>query len=614
MKTIALAIVFSFAIPLHSQPVFRFAHISDTHVGTGTGAEDLGCTVRDINSMPEIKFAIFSGDITEMGSNEELKLSKAILDSLKKPYYIIPGNHDTKWSESGCTAFKSIWGDDKFTFEYGGIRFIACSCGPNMKMGDGHVPPEDVRWVDSILVSVKDPYHPIIFINHYPLDESLDNWYELTDLLRKQNTIAVICGHGHSNKAYNFEGIPGTMGRSNLRGRNSSSGYNLVDVGRDSIVFRERIAGVETKMPWRTISRNRNKALPDTMNISRPDYSINRRYGSVSSAWTIKTGCTIGSTPAIWKETGIVGTGSGEVISFRLRDGTIAWRFSARASVYSSPDVADDRAVFGSSDGSIYCLNALDGSLIWSVPTNASVVASPVIDHGVVYIGGSDGSFRAMELTTGRSKWTLNGIGGFVETKPLVADGKVLFGAWDTYFYAINCADGSLAWKWSNGKPSRLLSPAACSPVASFGKVFLVAPDRFMTALDLKTGKEIWRTSLHHVRETIGVSQDGSRIYARLMEDSLLAFSATASMPELIWSTNCNFGYDIAPSMPMEKNGVVMFGTKNGLLYCLDAPTGSIHWVFKFGNTVLNTVHPLSDSSVLVATLDGEISLIESKK
>ncbi|MCX8011022.1 MAG: metallophosphoesterase, partial [Ignavibacteria bacterium] len=151
---------------IFAQP-FKFAWISDTHVGSSTGASDLINSVQDINSMSSINFVILSGDITENGKNSDLELTKKILDSLNKPYYIIPGNHDTKWSESGCTKFSQLFGSDKFDFNFNGIRFIGMHQGPIMRMGDGHFSPEDLRWLDSILLLPNK--NPIIFVTHYPL-------------------------------------------------------------------------------------------------------------------------------------------------------------------------------------------------------------------------------------------------------------------------------------------------------------------------------------------------------------------------------------------------------------------------------------------------------------
>ena len=76
---------------------FRFAWLSDTHVGSTTGEEDLRASIRDINSMTGLAFVVVSGDVTEYGSREQLQLAKQIFDGLKIPCHVVPGNHDTKW-------------------------------------------------------------------------------------------------------------------------------------------------------------------------------------------------------------------------------------------------------------------------------------------------------------------------------------------------------------------------------------------------------------------------------------------------------------------------------------------------------------------------------------
>ncbi|MDZ7291961.1 MAG: metallophosphoesterase, partial [candidate division KSB1 bacterium] len=229
---------------------FRFAWLSDTHVGSATGAADLSRAMHDLNGMNDLEFVLLSGDLSEMGSNAELELAKAILDSLNKPYYIIPGNHDTKWSESGATKFPELWGSDKFVFEHGGYRFIGLHQGPIMRMADGHFAPEDLAWLDSVLVNLPDRNQPLFFVTHYPVDPSIDNWYELLERAKRYHTQAILCGHGHRNKALDFEGIPGVMGRSNLRAREQTGGYTIAEIKTDSMFFYERITGKETKPVW----------------------------------------------------------------------------------------------------------------------------------------------------------------------------------------------------------------------------------------------------------------------------------------------------------------------------------------------------------------------------
>jgi predicted phosphodiesterase len=231
---------------------FRFAFISDTHIGSpdGKAEEDLRRTVADINLMNDIDFVVITGDITELGMDSEIRLAKQILDGLKPRYYIIPGNHDSGWSESGGVSFGNVFGNDKFIFEHNGIVFLGCASGPYVRMSDGHIPRDAVNWMDAELKKI-DPAKPVIFLNHYPINDALDNWYEAIDRLKQHNTLAILCGHGHSNHALNFEGIPGVMGRSNLRAKAAYGGYNLVDVRTDSMIFSERTPGIATKAPGR---------------------------------------------------------------------------------------------------------------------------------------------------------------------------------------------------------------------------------------------------------------------------------------------------------------------------------------------------------------------------
>jgi outer membrane protein assembly factor BamB/predicted phosphodiesterase len=598
---------------------FKFAWLSDTHVGSTTGAEDLSRTIHDINTMNDVAFVFLSGDITEMGSDEQLGLAKAILDSLNKPYYIVPGNHDTKWSESGCTMFPRLWGNDRFVFDDHGFRFIGMHQGPIMKMGDGHFAPEDLRWIDSVLSSMSDPDQPLFFITHYPLDRGIDNWYEMTDRLRRRNVQAVLVGHGHRNRIMNFEGIPGVMGRSNLRASAQYGGYTLGTVSNNALSFAERTpvpasAGIETRPVWHMLPLGRKSYGETPHDSERPDFSVNMSSTAPETVWRIKTGHTIASTPAVWKDRAVVGNSSGLVTCYSMGDGKTLWTCKTGGAVYSTPAAADGTVVVGSADGGIYCLDINSGKLIWKITTGSAVVGAAAIQNGIVYIGASDRRFRAIDLKTGSVRWTFDGLKGFVETKPLVVGDLVIFGAWDTFLYALSAKDGTLQWKWSNGNPGVLLSPAAVWPVASKAKIFIAAPDRYMTAIDASTGTTVWRTNRFTVRETVGISEDGERVYARCMTDTVVAFSAATSTPVPLWISNCGYGYDIDPSMPVEKNGTVFFGTKNGLVYALNAVSGEILWRYKIGVTVANTPVALDDQSVLVADLDGQIVLLRAKK
>ena len=581
--------------------------------------------IRGVLAAEGLHFVLVTGDVTEMGSLEELSLAKDILDGLRLPYHIIPGNHDTKWSGSGGTDFPRLWGSDRFVFKSGGVRFIGMHQGPVMRMADGHWAPQAVRWLEGVLSEKGAKARPTVFITHYPLDEGIANWYVVLDKLKTIPTAAVLVGHGHGNRTLDFEGIPGVMGRSSLGTKDVAPGYTVVEIGAKDMTFSERTGG-KTLPPWHAIALDKSRVpmgaggretVGEEGKVGpppRPDFSVNGLCPNVRVRWQYDAGWTIASSAAVSGETIVVGDASGVVRALRIVDGRVAWEFKSKGPVYSTPDVGRGRVVFGSADGSVYALDAATGKPAWKVTTHRPIVACPRLAAGVVHIGSSDNVFRALDLATGQAVWSHEGIEGFVETKPLVADGKVVFGAWDGRLYALDEKSGQLAWTWQGDRPSPLYSSAACWPVAANGRVFIVAPDRRMTAIELATGREVWRTDRWAVRESIGLSEDGRRVYVRTTQDIIAAISTAANTPEPVWESNAGFGYDINSAMLVEKDGVVFYGTKNGLLLALDAATGTVKWRHRIGVALLNTVTPLSGREVVVTDFDGRVSLIVSDR
>jgi outer membrane protein assembly factor BamB/calcineurin-like phosphoesterase family protein len=612
MKKSFLFLFVLFAIEGFSQITpFRFAFISDTHISApgGNPEIDLRRTVRDINSMNDVAFAVLTGDITELGTNEELQLARQILDSLDVPYHIIPGNHDTGWSESGGLSFTRFFENDKFVFDYNGVRFFGCASGPYVRMSDGHVPRGAILWMDSVLNSTpKDT--PLVFLNHYPIDNGLDNWYEVTDRLRKHNTIAILCGHGHSNKAMEFEGIPATMGRSNLRAKGKIGGYNLVDIRPDSIIFSERIPGVETRSAWRTINIKEHTYQPDQV-FPRPQYDVNNQYPQVKAKWLFASDANVISTPVVANELVIFGNQDGLVQALSMNDGSVKWSFATESAVFSSPASYGDVVIFGSTDGHVYCLDSGNGKMKWKYKTRAAVLGSPLVNKGVVYIGGSDGHFRSIDIKTGNELWNFGGMEGPVVSTPLLYQNMIIFGAWDTNLYALDKKSGRLAWKWNNGSTVRNYSPASCTPVAHKGVVYVVAPDRYTSAVDASSGKTLWRNKDGGVRESIGISADGKLIYGKSMQDTIAAYTTSREKQFASWKMHCGFGYEHVPSMLIEKDDQVFFGTRNGVVYAIDPEQQKILWLHKIDNSMVNTVRVLSSRQVIASTMDGKVVLLE---
>ncbi|WP_432713660.1 PQQ-binding-like beta-propeller repeat protein [Pedobacter sp.] len=584
--------------------------MTDTHVGSSTGEEDLRRTVADLNQQKDLDFILLTGDVTEMGTLKEIKLAKEILSSLTKPVYLIPGNHDTGWSESGGVDFIRNFRDDKFTFDHKGYRFIACASGPYVRMSDGHIPRDATVWLDNILKNTPKDM-PVVFINHYPIDNSLDNWYEATDRIKKYNIQYAICGHGHANKAFDFEGVQGTMGRSNLRAKDSLGGYNVVTMAKDSVYFATKKPGLPIENPWRKFALETFKNN-DTKAYERPSYAINSTYPNVKQRWTYHSKANVISTPATDGKIVVVGNAIGEIEALSLNDGKVIWTYKTQGAIYSSPVMVKGTVILGSGDGNIYALEIKTGKLLWKYTAKAAVLGSAMVENGRLYIGASDNSFRALDVKNGNLIWEFNQVEGAIVGLPLIYKDKVIFGAWGKHLYALNKNDGQLLWKWNNGNENRMFSPAMVTPVAVNDVVYIAAPDRVLTAIDVLDGKTLWRNKEATVRESIGIAEDKTLIFGKTMNDEVVAYKTQRTDPGIAWRLNLHFGYEHVPSMLIAKDGLVVFGTKNGVVYAFDPLTQKEIWAHKIDNAMVNTVNVINRHKILVATMDGKITLLNN--
>jgi len=146
------------------------------------------------------------------------------------------------------------------------------------------------------------------------------------------------------------------------------------------------------------------------------------------------------------------------------------------------------------------------------------------------------------------------------------------------------------------------LSAAAVWPVKANGKIFVVTPERRSHAIDAKTGKELW--SARGGREAIGLSQDGSAVYIKTMQDTVIAFSTkdyniaananAANTPIKLWESHTGYGYEIAPSPMTTANGLIFVPTDKGNIFALNATDGTVAWQYRFSIALINYIRPIT--------------------
>ena len=593
---------------------FRFAVVTDVHINVTSKnpSEDLRQTVSAINNDNSIDFVLVTGDIADAGDGASLRLAHKLLSALHKPWYIIEGNHDQNWSESGCMDFIKIFGYEHFTFVHKGVRFIGIPTGPMMRMAMGHVAPEDIAYVKDILSKNSDP---VFMVTHMPMQPAdVDNWYELTDAIRSYPIVAFINGHYHRNLHFTNDGMPGIVNVTNLRKNGHTAGqYNIIDLAADSIrVYTQNVG--DGRKQWLALPFTTKHDDNPAHWAPRPSYAVNTQYPQVTERWITDQGAAIFSSPVVVGKCIYAADNSGRVVCYDSF-GKMLWKYATGARIIGTPAISKGVLVAGSADGFIYGINAKDGTLRWRLKTDAPCVSAVTIEDGTAFVGSGDHRFRAIRVSDGTVLWQADGIKGYVETRPLVTAGKVVFGDWANTLYCLDRKTGKQLWTWQPPRKNNMhYSPAGCWPVTANGCVFICDPERAMTAIDLNSGRQLWRTYQSKVRESIGLSKDGKRLYAKTMQDSIVCYAAGGKAPRELWSTDCGFGYEHARVMLVEKNGIVFATNKDGLVIALDGKTGCLLWKHKIGNTVINTVVPISNRRIVFTTEAGKVGELEVRR
>lgn len=223
------------------------------------------------------------------------------------------------------------------------------------------------------------------------------------------------------------------------------------------------------------------------------------------------------------------------------------WRFDY---FYSSPTLFDNKLIIGGDDGFLYLLNQGDGKQVWKFKTGGIIRGSAAVANNLALVGDMNGTFYAIDINTGKEKWNFKTAGdtlnneqfGFdrkaILSSPVISGDKILFGCRDGILYCIDI-NGNLVWKMDHNVSWVISSVAIKDSIVVTG----TSDKRFVQAVNLRTGTEIWKTQ-------------------------------TAT---LFWSS------------PTIVAGRVYIGGFDGNEYCLDLSTGKRISKFQTGGIILSS-------------------------
>ena len=583
----------------------RMVQLADIHLGKRiVGAQELRADLERVAvDTPDI--AVISGDLTEMGFQEELQVCHEALEGSGLEYFPMFGGHDGRQERNECQSgttctltYEQIFGPAYYSFDRGGRHFVLF---PNE---DRYFSESDVErklsWLRADLRCQPADRKSVLFVHATPQQGFIEE-------VGAMGVEMLLFGHRHANKWYQAYGVqvgccpPLCFGGTDY----SPRGYRVVDFDREE---------VETHLVAILSHRERLKDDAPTIGTEGVE-SVAAASASVSSGgrtnyW--RAGIDLAAT---WLEprwehqllgdlprgamvryedsllVGIDGHYGGEsgLRCIDLTSGATRWHVYTDDNIQASPEVdAAGTCTVITPAGRLYCIDAMDGAIRWTADLPGFperwIYCSPVTGHqgksgaDVIY-AGSNAGWGAFDGGTGANLWYHS----FVGNAPRIID-----------------------------KPSRARA------MISGDLLIALIPKRGLVALDRKVGDMVWERPLavQHYWATPVVTED---LIITGGDPGMLTL-IQAGTGELVNEWPLDGDYPVGLEVV---EGSCYVGFSDGRIAALHLADGQLRWIYETGKALVDVVptgrggpaglsSPLSwRGSLLVPGCDGFLHVID---
>jgi outer membrane protein assembly factor BamB len=307
-------------------------------------------------------------------------------------------------------------------------------------------------------------------------------------------------------------------------------------------------------------------------------FALNPATGAVK--WKYNTGHAINSSPAYANGKVYFADNKQSLYALQANTGKVLWRIDFEEALlyewafdyyYSSPTIVNNKIYIGSKDGHVYAINANDGKVLWKFKTTGIVRSTPAVKEGVVYTGSTEGILYALRAQTGEEIWKFMIAGnamknedfGFdrraIISSPVIAGNKVLAGGRDGFLYSVNKQTGKEEWRVDHEVSWVISSVAVKDTVVVTG----TSDGRFIQALSLNTGKELWKYRTKNVVWSSPLIVN-NEVYIGSHEGQLFCFDLYTGKKLNNFQTS-----GVIFTAPVLRDSLLYFGCDDGYLYAL---------------------------------------------
>lgn len=545
-----------------------FLQISDTEIGENGVGEWINY-LKDIAEKDKPAFLIHTGDICyEAGLKKHIEDMNT--ENMGLPVRYVIGNHDYVDGNYGEELFESLYGPVWYSFEVGNVHYVVTPFQTGADRKSAYNKNDRWRWLENDLANTDPDMKVVIFNHNTPPNDDYVISFDRKELdLQKHNLIAWVFGHYHYN--YIQENESGILKISTARpdcgGIDSSvSGARMINIAADGTVttamhyydFDGNVPEVENAK-WVTQLED-NILFADTVVKDNVIYTA-----TVDEDYPVSCG----------------------IYAIDAENGKVIWEYKTSNSIKNNLVLEDNRLFAQDAEGKVYCIDAESGKELWLAKANlGSALATSsgiAVDDGVLYAGCAAG-ITAYDVENGSVIW--ENIRNHGEASPaefVVAGDKLLVSShWDA-LAALDKKTGKKLWENKDGD----LRFRSSTPAVIDENTLIAADSNAIMIIDAGSGEITHKDTFEDINFSSSaqpvidenfayIPTANKGIIAYDLHSKSMAWQFESGRAKIYTAPYTSGDSQSVEPTPVLKDGSLIFGASDGVLYKISAKTGKL--------------------------------------
>jgi len=244
-------------------------------------------------------------------------------------------------------------------------------------------------------------------------------------------------------------------------------------------------------------------------------------------------------------------------------------------------------------------INKQDIKPLWVFEAEDEIRGTPLLYDGMVYIGSYDTNVYALQAGDGKMLWKFPTHDGVV-TRPVADKDHLYFGSRDGRLYGLQRRYGRKVWEYATGKPIH------SSPQMAEGYLFFGSDDGRLHAVYAGNGQRIWAFDTGSpIRSTPYL--DKHHIYFGTDDGEFYCLDFRG---KVIWRYRSKRGITASPTL---YEHTIYFADLGGVLYALDAQSGWVIWRFRMDKGTVSSP-AVTERYVVLGSADMSVYCIATDR